>query len=198
MVSSFSRPNNRNHRRLVVAALLFAALGAASAFSAGTAVGHDGMKVQAELSTSEITPDQFDAIVVVGGSGAITYLMDNEALRNLIVSAARSGKVVAGICMAPAVLAHAGVLRNMKATCYPDRRIVSVLTMNGVDYSERASSRQDGLSRRMGRPLRGISRSACWRQSGKARPERKPRSVAVKESATVRRNVSIFEAGGAR
>jgi len=104
----------------------------------GTATGHDGANVQVDLSFNELSPDQFDALVTVGGTGALTYLMDNEALRNLIVAASRSGKVVGAICVGPAVLARAGVLRNRLATCYPDKRVISILKMSGADYSERS------------------------------------------------------------
>jgi deglycase len=79
----------------------------------------------------------FDALVLVGGTGALTYLLDDEALRNMIVSAAQSGKVVAAICVAPAALARAGILRNVQATCCPDKRIVSLLKRNGAEYIER-------------------------------------------------------------
>ena len=100
------------------------------------AVSHDGEKVAVDLAIREIALDQLDALVVVGGVGAMTYLMDDEALRKVVVAAARSGKVVAAICLAPAVLAHDGVLRNLKATCFPDKRIVATLKRNGADYSE--------------------------------------------------------------
>jgi protease I len=103
-----------------------------------TAIGHGGTRLRVDQAIREITLDQFDAIVIVGGTGALAFLMDDEALRNIIVAACKSGKVVAALCVAPAVLAHAGVLRNMQATCYPDTRIISVLKQNGADYCERS------------------------------------------------------------
>ncbi|HVP19479.1 MAG TPA: DJ-1/PfpI family protein [Spirochaetia bacterium] len=102
------------------------------------AVSHDLARLRIDMTIRELTLDQFDAIVVVGGTGALTYLLDDEALRNLIVAASRSNKIVAAICVAPAVLARAGVLRDTPATCYPDRRIIAILKMNGADYAERS------------------------------------------------------------
>ena len=78
------------------------------------AISHNGTRLRVDQATGEIRLDQFDAIVIVGGTGALTYLMDDEALRNIIVAASRSGKIVAAICVAPAVLAHAGVLETGK------------------------------------------------------------------------------------
>jgi deglycase len=101
----------------------------------GAAVSHTGVALRIDKAIAEISLDQLDALVIVGGAGAVTYLMDDEALRNLIIAAVRSGKVVAAICVAPAVLAHAGVLRNVPATCHPDKRIISVLKLNGAGYT---------------------------------------------------------------
>jgi protease I len=101
----------------------------------GAAVSHTGVALRIDKTIDEISLDQLDALVLVGGAGAVTYLMDDEALRNLIIAAVKTGKVVAAICVAPAVLAHAGVLRNVPATCYPDKRIISVLKRNGAGYT---------------------------------------------------------------
>ena len=104
--------------------------------SRGSAVSHNGTTLTVDEAISDITLDQCDALVLVGGMGALTYLMDDEALRTIIVAAVASGKVVAAICVAPAVVARAGVLRNIRATCYPEKSVVSVLRLNGADYVE--------------------------------------------------------------
>ena len=43
------------------------------------------------------------------------------------MAATDAGKVVAAICVAPAVLARAGILRQKAATCYPDAALIGVL-----------------------------------------------------------------------
>ncbi len=106
--------------------------------SNGEAIGHDGLKVHVDRTLGDPRLDQFDAIVIVGGAGALTYLMDDEALRAILIGACKTGRIVGALCVAPAVLAHAGVLRNRQATCYPDQRVVAVLKRNGADYSERS------------------------------------------------------------
>jgi deglycase len=112
-----------------------AALVSVASKGRGAAVSHSGAALRIDKAIAEISLDQLDALVIVGGAGAVTYLMDDEALRNLIIAAVKSGKVVAAICVAPVVLAHAGVLRNVPATCYPDKRIISVLKLNGAGYT---------------------------------------------------------------
>ena len=113
----------------------FGALVCVASSGKDAAVSHNGATLKIDKAIAEIAPDQFDALVLVGGAGAMAYLMDDEALRSMIASAVKSGKVVAAICIAPAVLAHAGVLRNVQATCFPDRRIISVLKLNGAAYT---------------------------------------------------------------
>jgi putative intracellular protease/amidase len=66
--------------------------------------------------------------------GAYKYLRDNEALRNLLRASAKANKVVAAICIAPAVLARCGVLRNVAATCYSDKNVIDILKRNGAQY----------------------------------------------------------------
>ncbi len=105
--------------------------------SRSAAVSHNGESLAVDLAVGEIELDQLDALVIVGGTGALTFLLDDEALRNLVIVAFRSRKVVAAICVAPAILARAGILRNLRATCFPDPRVVALLKRNGADYTER-------------------------------------------------------------
>jgi protease I len=101
------------------------------------AVSHDGVKVLPDVSTPELRTEQFDAIVLVGGLGAASSLLKDEPLRKLLAAAKDQRKVIAAICMAPAVLAQAGVLRNVAATCYPDARTINSLKMMGASYVDR-------------------------------------------------------------
>jgi protease I len=81
------------------------------------AEGTLGGKVQPDLMVSEISPDDFDAIIFVGGPGASEYYTDEEALA-LVREAKSRKKILAAICIAPVTLARAGILRGVKATCW--------------------------------------------------------------------------------
>jgi protease I len=84
----------------------------------GPCTGMLGTKVHATLSLEEVDPKAYDGILIVGGSGAQTYLWDDGILGRMVNSFHTSAKAVAAICLAPVVLAHAGILKGKKATCF--------------------------------------------------------------------------------
>jgi len=83
----------------------------------GTAVGADGTEVQVTLAAKDATPDDFAAVVFVGGPGMMEYL-DDPDLTGLAKRFAEAEKVVAAICVAPAILAHADLLKGRRATVW--------------------------------------------------------------------------------
>ena len=83
----------------------------------GKAVGKLGAKVEVDISYTDIDFMDYDAIIFVGGPGASDYFDDKEAHR-LAVDSFESGKIVAAICIAPVILANAGLLKGIKATCF--------------------------------------------------------------------------------
>jgi len=83
----------------------------------GPCKGKLGGRAQATSLVGDIVVDDFDAIVFIGGGGAMQYYDDDDAL-NIARQAADKGKVVAAICIAPRILANAGLLKGVKATCY--------------------------------------------------------------------------------
>lgn len=86
--------------------------------SMGVAEGKLGMRVKPDLSIDHADPDRYDAIVVAGGPGTPTYIWPNRDLQKVLVRVHEKGGVVAAICLAPAVLARAGLLRGRKATIF--------------------------------------------------------------------------------
>jgi deglycase len=67
------------------------------------------------VGLDDVEPADVDAVVVVGGGGA-RLLFDDAALQELLRTAHDQGKVVAAICLAPVVLARAGLLAGRRAT----------------------------------------------------------------------------------
>lgn len=84
----------------------------------GPCTGMLGTKTTATLSLEEIDPKHYDGLVIVGGAGSQTHLWDDELLNQIVKFVHQSGKIVAAICLAPVVLARAGVLKGKKATYY--------------------------------------------------------------------------------
>jgi protease I len=87
--------------------------------AAGTCTGMLGGTAEATMTFDDVNPDDYDGIVVVGGSGSQEHLWECERLVALVRAFFEQGKVVAAICLAPVVLARAGILSGRQATVYP-------------------------------------------------------------------------------
>jgi protease I len=104
----------------------------------GRAVGADGGEVEVDLLISEINISSFDAIVFIGGPGALKYL-DNEDSYKVAKETISQGKVLAAICISPVILAKAGVLKGKKATVWSspmDKSPIKILEENGAIYQD--------------------------------------------------------------
>lgn len=104
----------------------------------GMAIGAAGGEAAVDLLVSEITPNDFDGFVFVGGPGALEYL-DNEISYNLAQEIVSQDKILGAICISPVILAKSGVLKNKKATVWSsplDRNPVKILKENGAVYEE--------------------------------------------------------------
>jgi protease I len=85
------------------------------------AKGMFGTIVKPDKNFFDINPKDFDAIVFIGGSGTASYFNNRQAI-NLAKEFYNAGKIVAAICIAPSILANAGILNGKKATAYPSER----------------------------------------------------------------------------
>jgi protease I len=85
------------------------------------AIGTEGTIVPIDFKISDLSIDDFDAVVFVGGPGMVK-IIDNKELHELAINFFRVGKLVAAICVAPAILAKAGILKGMRATSWPGVR----------------------------------------------------------------------------
>jgi protease I len=104
----------------------------------GTAIGADGGEVEVDFLVSEINPVEFDAIVFIGGPGALKNL-DNEDSYQLAKETISQDKILAAICISPVILAKAGVLEGKKATVWSsplDKSAVKILTEKGAIYQD--------------------------------------------------------------
>ena len=62
--------------------------------------------------------EKADAIFLPGGPGSLAF-EEMKDLKEVVLTAASEGKVIAAICAAPAVLGHWGLLKGKNATCFP-------------------------------------------------------------------------------
>ena len=81
----------------------------------GKCLGSRGGTARATELLADVEPETYDAVVFVGGGGAKVYFED-PAAQGLASAMHKRRKVVAAICLAPVILANAGVLKGKKAT----------------------------------------------------------------------------------
>jgi protease I len=111
-----------------------------ASLATGELTGMKGGKVTADLLITAVKADEYDAVAFIGGSGAQVLFGNPEAQRIAAEFAAR-GKPVAAICIAPTILAKAGVLKGRKATAFPSEK--AELTADGAEFTG-ATVEQDG------------------------------------------------------
>ncbi len=85
--------------------------------SPDTAKGMLGGKVKPDTLISDIKLKDWDAIVLVGGTGASVYWEDST-IHSMLKDAVKQDKVIGAICIAPVTLANAGILKDRKATVF--------------------------------------------------------------------------------
>jgi len=83
--------------------------------------GYFGAIAKPEVLIENVKANEFDAIVFVGGSGASEYFDNLEALK-LARDGFEKGKIVSAICIAPSILANAGILKGKRATAFSSER----------------------------------------------------------------------------
>ncbi|MGB9911460.1 MAG: DJ-1/PfpI family protein [Microgenomates group bacterium] len=97
------------------------------------AQGMLGARVSIDKELSEINLDEYEGVIFVGGSGTTVYFEDQLVL-NLAKSAYEKGKVIGAICIAPSILANAGILQGKNATAYSSEE--ENLKAKGVKYTK--------------------------------------------------------------
>jgi len=97
-----------------------------------TARGMKGATFKPEVLLKDVKPEDFDAVLFVGGSGASEYWND-AAAHSLAKAAAKNGKLVCAICIAPVTLANAGLLDGKKATVWKSE--ANAIKKKGATYT---------------------------------------------------------------
>jgi protease I len=99
---------------------------------AGPCRGMLGGTAQATLSFAQADPAAYDGLVIIGGAGSPAHLWPDKNLISLVTRFSSAGKLVAAICLAPAVLARAGILDGRKATVFRSPESVAEMKKGGA------------------------------------------------------------------
>jgi protease I len=91
-----------------------------------TATGMSGGTASVDLDIKSAQPSDYRAIVFVGGDGIYTLKLNQDAnYQGLAKAALSQKKIVGAICLAPWILADAGLLKGKKATASDTDRLRS-------------------------------------------------------------------------
>jgi protease I len=106
--------------------------GKIAAVEPGECIGVTGLSLTVDYTVDEVNVDQFGGIIFIGGTGSEQFLNDT-AVHALAKSFLDSGKVLAAICWAPAMLGIAGLLNGKKATVWDGAK--NDLIKGGAHYT---------------------------------------------------------------
>lgn len=106
-----------------------------AAKTAGLCHSRGGSTTTATLALNQVQVKDFQAIIFIGGSGSVSYQHDAQA-QALAQEAIKQDKILAAICIAPLILAAAGVLKHKKATVWDSGgQQQAILTNAGAFYT---------------------------------------------------------------
>ena len=108
------------------------------------AIGMEGMRIRPDKSLRQTNPNEYDAFVIIGGSGSPRLLDYPEAIE-WARRFNRQNKLIAAICLAPMILAKAGILKGVMSTVFPADFAISVLKQENATYSNRHVIEDDNI-----------------------------------------------------
>lgn len=95
---------------------------------------YGGEDVAVDLLVKDVDVADYNGIFFIGGPGALENL-DNDESYNLAKQISDSGKLWGAICIAPRILAHAGVLKDKRVTGWDeDSELGEILSEAGAGY----------------------------------------------------------------
>lgn len=81
-----------------------------------------GREVEVDKALSDVSPDDYDAIVLPGGQINPDILRTNKDAVDFVKAMHNNGKVVSAICHGPWMLVEAGIAKGRNVTSYPSIR----------------------------------------------------------------------------
>ena len=102
--------------------------------------GGNGITLKADVAVADISLDNMDMIVLPGGNGGVKSIGKSEAALNAIKYAYENGRFIAAICAAPTLLGKLGMLKGVRAVCYPGMED----DMSGAIFAGNVKTVRDG------------------------------------------------------
>jgi protease I len=96
-----------------------------------------GLRVKPDIAVRDANPNNFDALIIAGGSGS-PKLADYPEVLNIVRRFNEQNKLIAAICVAPYILAKAGIINGVNVTTYPADFVLVELRRAGAVYIRRS------------------------------------------------------------
>jgi protease I len=96
--------------------------------------GMKGGVVVADVAIGDAKSEQYDALVICGGSSVPEFFWNDKKLQDLAAAFAAAGKVVGAISLSTVVLAKARLLAGREATVYFLPQAIEELKAAGATY----------------------------------------------------------------
>lgn len=106
--------------------------------SLGIAIGAEGGEAKIDCLVKDAIASKYDVVIFIGGPGAQKYLGNPDFYR-LAKETVGADKILGAICIAPAILAKAGVLNGKRATVWSsalDKSAIKILKENGAIFQD--------------------------------------------------------------
>jgi 4-methyl-5(b-hydroxyethyl)-thiazole monophosphate biosynthesis len=94
----------------------------------------------ADALWDEITPNDFDAVILPGGAVGTDNMIKCQSLLKSLQDYNRQGKLIGAICAAPLVLQAAGILEDKIVTCHPGVSSDLTATKRSTDRIEHSEN----------------------------------------------------------
>ncbi len=96
------------------------------------AAGSQGLRLNPDLLIDDVNPEDYDAVVFIGGTGSSQYWHDIKA-HEIAEFASKTGKILGASSHAPVTLAVAGLLKGKRATGHVT--VYEKLQVQGAEYT---------------------------------------------------------------
>ncbi len=103
----------------------------------GRAKGMNGGEVPVRHTLEQVQAEAFDLLAIIGGSGAKMYLWFNPGLTKVIQTLHARHRPIGAIAVAPAALAHAGILTGREATVLATPETLKLFALKRVKLQSR-------------------------------------------------------------
>ncbi len=115
-----------------------------TSYTSKDCVGSHGAVYKIQINASKLSPEEFDALLLIDGKGVDSFkLYDLRQLLDTVQIFKERGRIIAGIGNALKILARASVLGSTKVALPPDKetaRLVvlfkGIVTENGLEFDK--------------------------------------------------------------